>query len=283
MAIISVSINQQVKIGIATNAGVPNVALRASVKNTMNISSNLGTGLGIKVRQNAKINDNFNAQTQFNLKFNELIAIHDTLKPLRNIGITFVSSIGIHDNNVSSAAYLEKIVQSANIESYIELYENGKVENNFDTWVINYESNAVSRYTNFNFNGFSKIGDKYYATNSNGLYLLDGTKDEDSIFIPAKIVTGNIDLSGIGVKSNARDIELYVKNDGTMTLRAYASDNQYFDYKLSKVNEVIAGSRVKLGMGRKAVYWQFELTNDQGTDFELDTTKIYKLVTGRVS
>lgn len=241
--------------------------------------------LQLKIKDTLRVLNSFNAIGTFQSKFIESIMVSQTFTPSRRVNLTIIETLDIAENLNAFGFYNSKITDFTNVEAFVSLYDGEKPFNDNDTWVVNYETNAVSKYSRFCFNSFAKIGEKYYGANEFGLYELGTNEDEDGETdnIPTKITTGFIDPSGMGVKSNVREMELYVKNNGSMTLRAYASDDLFFDYQLRSTNESIRGSRIGMGKNRKAVYWQFELINDQGTDFELDNAKLYRLVTGRIT
>ncbi len=151
----------------------------------------------------------------------------------------------------------------------------------YDCFVVNYENNAFSRYINFNFDSFGKLGDEYFALSEDGLFVLDGETD-DGEDIKAKILTGEIDVSGLGVLSSVRDIFVYQSSNGTMTMNIYASDGDIETYQLFSPSERIDSSRIEdMSKGRNAVYWQFELTNDEQTKFEVDNFKLSRFIKSR--
>jgi hypothetical protein len=154
------------------------------------------------------------------------------------------------------------------------------MQKEFDCWVVNYENNAFSRYTNFNFNSFSQLDNEYYATSEDGLYILDGD-DDDGEDIKAKILTGEMDLSGLGTLSYCRNAIVTQKSDGTLTLNIYAGDEDVENYQMFGPSEKKEPTKLVLSKGRQSTYWQFELTNDEQTKFEVDNIKIHKVVRAR--
>jgi len=83
--------------------------------------------------------------------------------------------------------------------------------------------------------------------------------------------------------SYVRDVILYQKSDGTLRLNVKANDGKNETYRiLNKSNDIIS-SRITLSKGRKAIFWQFELTNDEQTDFELEQMKVYRVITAQIT
>ena len=76
---------------------------------------------------------------------------------------------------------------------------------------------------------------------------------------------------------------LLQKSDGTLKLSVKANDGKNEIYKLLNPSDEIIQSKMILSKGRRAIFWQFELSNDTMTDFEIEGFKIYRVVTARVS
>lgn len=152
-----------------------------------------------------------------------------------------------------------------------------------DTFVVNAENQAWTAYQDYNFNSYVKIDGKYYGAKEDGLYLLEGETD-DGMAIPSTIRTGLM-TNTIGLKSRVQEVYLYVSSNGTMTLKVLGSDNKEYMYNVvqSQDNDTLDSTRVRLGKGRKLQYWQFELNNNGSTKFDLDSVKIYHIITGQVS
>ena len=258
---------------------------QAIIQDAANISDSTKGTLQLKIQDTAVLTDNFIAKSYFQAQFIESILVSDSFTPARRINLTVIENVDIAEELNTKGLFNSSITDFTKVETYVTLYNAEIPYNDNDTWVINYETNSVSKYTRFTFNSFAKIGGKYYGANEFGLYELgtDENEDGETDNISTKITTGFIDPSGMGMKSNVREMELYVKNNGTMTLRAYASDDLFFDYQLKTTNDSIKGTRISMGRNRKAVYWQFELLNDQGTDFDLNDAKLYRLVSGRIT
>lgn len=213
----------------------------------------------------------------------EIVGLTDSILAKKTIIVVVEDALNIASQVSSHAQFLEKIADKVGITTYLTSFDSQGVYNDYDTWVVNYETQAVSKYQNYYFQSMAKIGDKYYGANENGFYLLEGDEDDTNLFIEASITTGYMDLSERGVKSNAQEMFLYVKNNGSLGLKARTEDGWFYDYQLSRENDSIQGSRVLLGKGKRAVYWQFQLTNDNATDFTLDDMKVYRLITSRIT
>ncbi len=236
--------------------------------------------------QNFNIIDSLIGKNRTNAVVSENYSIQDTVNAGKLISIIIEDNYNISNTVSTNAEYLQKISENYNINSFISSYKevNGSLEldETLDCWVVNYETNAFSRYSNFSFNSFAKLNDKYYGVNDLGLFRLEGNLD-DTKEIQSRILTGKIDVSGLGSMSYVRDIILYQKSDGTLRLNVKANDGKVETYRILNQSDDIVSSRIVLSKGRKAIFWQFELTNDEQTDFELEQMKVYRVITAQIT
>ncbi|PJO51905.1 hypothetical protein CR156_06680 [Stenotrophomonas lactitubi] len=140
-------------------------------------------------------------------------------------------------------------------------------------WVMNTESRALSRYTQYPFNSFAKIGGRYYAAAADGLHRLDGD-DDDGTPIAARLRLG---LSALGTRRLKRLPEAFVgyTASGALLLHVITVNEQsgQKEAAIYRILERPASSeretRWKLGKGIKAVDFDFVIENVDGADFEL--------------
>ncbi|EZP43144.1 putative phage-related protein [Stenotrophomonas sp. RIT309] len=140
-------------------------------------------------------------------------------------------------------------------------------------WVMNTENRALSRYTQYPFNSFAKIGGRYYAAASDGLHRLDGD-DDDGTPIAARLRLG---LSALGTRRLKRLPEAFVgyTASGALLLHVITVNEEggQKEAAIYRILERPASSeretRWKLGKGIKAVDFDFVIENVDGADFEL--------------
>ncbi|HEY1034568.1 MAG TPA: hypothetical protein VGE09_06265 [Pseudoxanthomonas sp.] len=139
-------------------------------------------------------------------------------------------------------------------------------------WVLNTESKGLSRYTNYPFNSFAKIGGRYFGAASDGVHRLDG-EDDNGDDIHAFIRSG---LEAFGTRRLKRIPEAFVgySSDGTLILKAIIVDEDGNKsaaiYRLPTRGAANKrANRFKLGRGLESVDWAFELHNADGADFDL--------------
>lgn len=178
------------------------------------------------------------------------------------------STISVSSNATSSGIFYERLPASiANVIAgavYIREFMDG--------WAFCLNNQAPSSYENFSFNSFAKIGENYYGLNSAGLHLLGGDTDNGAD-INAVITTGRSDFDDPRTKKLAL---LYAgaRTEDTMLLTARVDNNDEYTYEFTSDSENVAPTRVKLGRGLAGRYWSFELSNQNGADFEIDALDI---------
>lgn len=152
----------------------------------------------------------------------------------------------------------------------------------YTAWTVNAATSAHARYTNYPFNGFMKIGSKYYGTSEQGLFRLEGA-DDDGTAIASKIRAGMSKLNNGNMKT-IQSMYLGYKADGDLLVKVIIADdhNSQREAHIYKLVERGGGSqregRVPVGRGLQSVYWDYEIHNADGADFELDTVEILPLI-----
>jgi hypothetical protein len=139
----------------------------------------------------------------------------------------------------------------------------------FQVFAINTRNTAISKYTSYPYNSFAKFGDLYLASSSNGIFLLEGAKDE-AVNIDAKFATG---LMGMGVDKLKRVIDMFlgIKSDGKYDLKVTTDDGVESSYELTDTNPILHPIRQKFGKGKRGKYWKLKIYNKEGSDFEIDS------------
>lgn len=152
-------------------------------------------------------------------------------------------------------------------------------------WVCNIESRAFSSYENYPFNSFAELPDGvHYGCAADGLYELGGG-DDDGDPIAARVRAG---LSNLGTGKMKRMPSLYLgyRSDGSLVLKVTTTspDGERVEtwYQSGARTAVdTREGRIKIGKGLKSVYFDFEIANVDGADFELDTLELLPLICDR--
>jgi hypothetical protein len=154
------------------------------------------------------------------------------------------------------------------------------------TWAINTITSAHSRYTNYGFNSYCKIGDKFYGLKEDGIYELAGEFDTVTDIIDnAPVVTNThidaeiaLPLSDFDEQQlkMCSDAFAYCRTDGELEV-VVVTDEQYMVEGLSIYDDGRAGmhrKRVKIPKGLKGNSWQFIVKNVEGSDFGINAFEI---------
>jgi len=149
------------------------------------------------------------------------------------------------------------------------------------TWVFNTTTTAHSRYTNYDFNSFFKLGSTNYGINDNGdIYLLTGTKDfvgeSNEANIDTEIIFPATTYDEQNLKS-CSDAILYGRGNGEMEVQVVLDEQQarvgysvHFDNR-----EGMHRNRVKIPKGLKGNVWQFKLKNVDGSWFDINLFEVF--------
>jgi len=147
-------------------------------------------------------------------------------------------------------------------------------------WVMNTKSFAVSEYDNYPFNSFASHDGVTYGTNENGLYRLDG-EDDAGVPIQARARLGLTNFNK-SVLKRLDSVYLGLRADGMMVLKIETEGGVQRFYQLEGVNDMLHRRRVHpLAKGHKAVWWQFELANVNGADFEISEIEFVLVMLSR--
>lgn len=142
--------------------------------------------------------------------------------------------------------------------------------NTFVTRVMNTRNNAVTSYSNYNFNSYARIGSKYYGAGTSGLVELDGDDDAGSA-INWSMRTGFMDDKTVELK-RLPEVVIGLRSNGPVRVRVYPNDSVYYDYMLPSVKTgKIHQHRVKPGKGMRSRYYAIELQGMSGSAVEIDS------------
>ncbi|NUS37880.1 MAG: hypothetical protein HOQ02_02485 [Lysobacter sp.] len=152
-------------------------------------------------------------------------------------------------------------------------------------WSMNAASKGATRYTNYPFNSFMRIGGRYYGVSDTGRYRLDGDNDAGSP-IAAKLRLG---MSSLGTRLLKRMASAYLgfTASGDLRLKVIVANEvtgarEAHVYRLyARGAQSMRESRVQIGKGLKSVYWDFQIENVAGGDFEIDVVEILPLMLER--
>lgn len=127
---------------------------------------------------------------------------------------------------------------------------------------------ASTSYSGFGFNSFARIGDAVFAAGEDGLYELGGD-DDAGVPIEARVALGQRDF-GSSLLKHISNAYLSVGSDGAMVVQVRLPDGSTYSYPARRGDAQMRTQRVDFGRGLRATYFDLELRNQAGGDFELD-------------
>lgn len=202
-------------------------------------------------------------------------ALGDTATPRALCSIPLTDTVAIDDTPVTTAAVANALRDG--LPLFVTLNIDGGT---FSGFAMNTANKAVSDYSNWPFESFAKVGNRYYGAKADGIYLLEGDDDAGDA-IAARVRTALMNLLG---GKMARVPEAYVgySGDGQLVMKVITTgktgEKDEFWYAMVEQNaNAMREGRFKFGRGLKSVYWQFELCNKDGADFDLDNIKLHRL------
>lgn len=135
------------------------------------------------------------------------------------------------------------------------------------------EAMALSAYSNFPFNSFAMFNGVALGACDNGIFTLGGATDNGALIQAA----ARVGISDFGTSFLKRVDRVYVgyRTDGNLVLRIFTDEVNQRDYLLSATGKSgLHGNHARLGKGLVARYWQFEVRNQDGADFEMNMIEL---------
>lgn len=242
-------------------------------------TANFGVDMMLVMRQVIALAAAVNASTLLapaaiiNMGLMDAVTMSDALTASKFAQFVFNETMG-----VQSALALNSI-QTMHLSDTITggvLLRAGDEE--FYGWFINPNLAASTAVSGMNFLSMARHRGQFYGIKADGLYRMGSAKDAGA----------NIDAFVSFPKTNFGSPQMKrvpyayfgMASDGTMLLRVIA-DGQEYTYKARNPSSELVEQRFDIGKGLKANYFQFELMNQDGEDFDLDTAKFMPIVLER--
>jgi hypothetical protein len=210
----------------------------------------------------------------------ENLTLDETLVGSGNFGVTIIDGTGIGETTSGSMALGMTISESFAFQALITVSGTETQDSQvWTTWVLNTKNLAVSEYDRFDFHSFAKYDNLYYGAKNDGIYLLSGDYDE-AWLIKSALKTGILDFQNDFQKKMPR-MYLGIRNDDTMVLKTITNEGVERWYQMKDNQTGVAKSRVTGTQGVKSAYWQFELVNVTGDDFDVRDIQLMPILTSR--
>lgn len=143
-------------------------------------------------------------------------------------------------------------------------------ENHRLTHVMNTQTTAVTTFDNYEYNSFAKFGGRYLAAGPSGLHIVDLGDKDLAANINAAFKTGQIDFGSPQLKRMS-DFYVAMRSAGDISINVSTDETGAYDYLIEPFGvETLKQRRVLIGKGMRGRYWQFELSNVGGGDFDFD-------------
>jgi hypothetical protein len=134
-------------------------------------------------------------------------------------------------------------------------------------FAMNMKHNGLSRYENYPFNSMCVFHGKAYGACDDGIMLLEGP-DDDGLPIDAVVDPGINDFDKAMLKK-IMNAYLAGNGSGDCILTVTTDDGAAHSYPFAFSNNLIKTTRVKIGKGKTGRFWQFRISNVNGSAFEL--------------
>lgn len=182
------------------------------------------------------------------------------------VDATVTGTVTLNGTTIGQASYFVSAASVAEIISGIQF-----VQDFWDGWAYNLNTGAPSTYEDFKFNSFARIGSSYYGCNDTGIHLLSGDTD-NGVAIAMTATLGTSDLSvdkipGDNIKT-VPAVYVTAKSAEPLDLTC-RTDGQEYTYTFRSNETTVTPVRVDVGRGLKGTLWQFEVTNQLGSDAEI--------------
>lgn len=169
---------------------------------------------------------------------------------------------------VTQGEFFNAIREGLNFVLSIDI-DNGQ----FIAWSMEVDKKGLSKYTNYPFNSFCKLGDQYFGATDSGIFLMEGSDDagED---IQAKVRLAMTTMGSMAMKGIPYMYLGYTASNGLYIKANITNKEGVFVSHLYKLlaqpTDAMRTARVKLGDGLQAVYFGWEIQNVDGGDLNID-------------
>lgn len=200
------------------------------------------------------------------------VARHTALAFSVAVGSSTVSLVSVYSASaVSSAEALSITSVDAVLQALAMSFARGTViipmpGDVSEVWVVNAETGGSTRYENYSFNSFAKIKGEFFGCRSDGIYQLDGDDDEGSP-VQSMVSFGKQDF-GTSALKRATNVYAGTSSGGKLFIKVLVEGDEYL-YAARDSNGHLQQQRFDLGKGMRVNYFEFELYNADGDDFEL--------------
>lgn len=253
------------------HAAVPNVAYRLTVQQVVRLTDQLLRFLGADVADGMQLDSAALGRALAHAGVAETLGIDAALAPQLLVKATIVDGVEIDPADALQLLFNPTLMDGVEFTAgYLA------PDGNFTTWAMNTRSGAVTEYSNFVFNSFARVGNRYIAASDQGLHELLGD-DDDGEAIIARLQSGYMQFGGTRL-SRLKEAYIAARNEGEMLLKIVEAGGKTYVYRTATRD--MRSTKVHMGKGQRARYFAFELVTT-GQDFDLDTIEFVPIVVQR--
>jgi hypothetical protein len=206
--------------------------------------------------------------TEYEDTISDFLVNVDDLLQTPNLFMGFTDEIALEDLVTPNGTFSESLSE---IVLFIPVKDEPSVC--FNTYSFNSRINAVSEYTNYNFNSYAVYQTRAYGASSEGFYLLEGcTDNEDPIVV--KLRTAAMDFGTSNLKSIPQ-VYLGIAQDSSIIMKVAVDGKAETYHKLDLATNHLGTQRIKLPKGHIGRWFQFELESETVSEFNLDSIEFY--------
>lgn len=229
----------------------------------------------IEVTDAANFADVASPGVLYSLSVAESISLSDSVAELHLLLPTVIDALNLTEAQASQLTAATEL-----LEQIVFREGTSRTGAQYVGWVANADTFAVSRYENWGVQSGGLFKGTYVGVGPDGVYELEGEND-DGTDIDAFITLPKTDF-GTSEKKGVQYMYAGMKADGGMQVRVMTDDGQEYVYELDAASaEEFRNTRAKFGKGLKSRYYEFDILNEAGADFELDTIEVNPLAVKR--
>ena len=211
--------------------------------------------------------------------YKSLGVLLETLGLAGTLGGTHIHILSIVDPVILSSVLSDNsIFNSGILDSFVISIPTAKGSDKYLAYLLSPETNSISNYDNYNFDGCTKFNNKYLFYNSTGLYEYGGNLDDTSI-IRSKIETVAYNFGTSNLKQ-VPAIYLGMNSSGATYVKVRVDGKADVTYKLNKKTVGLQTQKIDIGKGLVGRYFQFEIITDS-LDFNMESIDFFPLVLRR--
>lgn len=260
--------NSVLEVIINNSTTVDNTVRFTIVNNLLKIADFLDRAIP------ADISETLNITSTLPLLYKAMSSIIDTLVVEEDALIFIILSENVSSGILTSSSSVPVGILESFCNSSIFLKFSDKSGSSYLAYLLSPETNSVSTYTNYNFNGCTKFGYKYLFYNRTGLYEHGGNTDNGSaIRSEMETVAFNFKTSNL---KQVPSVYLGIDSSDKVILKVRVDGKAEVHYQLNKFTNNLMTQKIDIGKGLIGRYFQFELITE-ASEFNMESIEFYPL------